>query len=93
MFDDSHVDAPGEFRTDRSNIADYLHFGAGLHTCAGQYISRLLILEVTKQLLSITGLRRAAGAEGEIRSDGPFPDSFSVEFDRANTDISEEKLQ
>ncbi len=92
MFDASHLDEPEKFRTDRSLTADYLHFGDGLHTCTGQYISRVLILEVMKRLLSVANLRRAAGADGEIRSDGPFPDSFIVEFDQVDTNFSKENV-
>jgi cytochrome P450 len=83
MFDAANVDEPEEFRVDRAINFDYLHFGAGLHTCAGQHISRVLMLEVVKQLLGVEGLRRAAGSEGQIRLEGPFPDSFMLEFDSA----------
>jgi cytochrome P450 len=84
MFDPARIDTTDEFRVDRSIASDYLHFGAGLHTCAGQYISRVLILETVKQLLlRLEGLRRAEGKDGQIRLDGPFPDAFMLEFERA----------
>jgi hypothetical protein len=90
MFDPSSIDAPEDFRIDRSLESDYLHFGAGLHTCAGRYISSLLMLEVMKQLLRLGNLRRAAGTDGQIRFDGPFPDAFMLEFDSAETISSKE---
>jgi cytochrome P450 len=84
MFDPAYVDAPEEFRVDRSLDTDYLHFGYGLHSCFGRYISPLQILEVTKRLLRVEGLRRAPGPDGQVRYDGPFPDAFFVEFDGPN---------
>ncbi|HVF09874.1 MAG TPA: cytochrome P450 [Abditibacteriaceae bacterium] len=81
MFDASFVDEPESFRTDRSLDLAYLHFGSGLHSCAGQYMSRLLILGVVKRLLLLPGLRRADGSAGQVQYSGPFPESFSIEFD------------
>jgi cytochrome P450 len=80
MFDDDVVSAPEEFRTDRPP-QDYLHFGAGLHTCFGERLNLVVIPQILKPVLRLPDLRRAEGAEGEIVSEGPFPDHMIVLFD------------
>ena len=82
MFDSSQLDDPEKFCVDRPDT-DYLHFGYGMHTCFGRYISRIQITEVTKKLLCVKGLRRTA-PDDQVRYDGPFPDSFIVELDVDN---------
>lgn len=80
MFDDSFIEAPEEFRINRELETDYLHFGYGMHMCFGRFISRLQILQVIKGLLRAGELNRIAGNEGEIKHDGPFPDSLIVQL-------------
>ncbi|MGH8932635.1 MAG: cytochrome P450 [Egibacteraceae bacterium] len=80
MMDASVVDEPDTFMLDRPSF-DYLHFGSGLHTCAGRFISRAQILEVAKQILRLPGLRRAEGQDGQVEYDRLFPRRFVVEFD------------
>ena len=80
MFDDRDVDDPDEFRVDRPDY-HYLHYGYGLHTCFGQYINEEQIPRILKPLLKRTDLRRAAGDDGELVMDGPFPSHLVLEFD------------
>jgi cytochrome P450 len=82
MFDPAYIEAPEEFRNDRDLDLDYLHFGYGRHMCFGRFISRLQIVGVIKELLRAGELQRIPGAEGEIKQDGPFPDSLVVEIKR-----------
>lgn len=82
MFDDHDVDDPEEFRIDRPAY-HYLHYGYGLHTCFGQYINEEQIPRILKPLLQRSNLRRAAGADGELAMDGPFPSRLLLEFDAA----------
>jgi cytochrome P450 len=80
MFDDSELNKPDEFRTDRP-ARHYLHFGHGLHTCFGESFNRVQVPEILKRLLRQKGLRRAADSAGEMTYDGPFPSRLLVEFD------------
>lgn len=81
MLDRRAFPAPGRVRTDRP-ASTSLHFGHGLHSCFGRYLSYEAQLPLmAKALLGLPGLRRAAGPAGRLRWDGPFPDSLPVEFD------------
>ncbi len=80
MFDDHRIDAPNEFRLDRS-LRDALHFGYGLHTCFGQYINRIQIPGILKPLLRRQNLRRAEGAAGQYQKAGPLAGSLTVHFE------------
>jgi cytochrome P450 len=80
MFDSDELDCPDEYRPDRPEY-HYLHFGHGLHTCFGRYINAVQLPEMAKQLLLLPKLRRAAGNDGMLQYDGPFPQSMAVEFD------------
>jgi cytochrome P450 len=80
MFDPAAVAEPRRFRTDRS-VAEYLHFGHGLHTCFGRRINFVQIPELVAALLRLPGLRRAAGRQGRLTYDGPFPDQMILEFE------------
>ena len=80
MFDDRRIDAPHEFRLDRSP-RDALHFGYGLHTCFGQHINRVQIPAILKPLLRRQNLRRADGPAGQYQKSGPLAGSLSVRFD------------
>lgn len=81
MFDGSIVASPDEFRAGRPP-ENYLHFGAGLHTCFGELINRVQIPTMMKSLLKLRNLRRAPGPDGTMVSEGPFPDRLIVLFDR-----------
>lgn len=82
MMDDTSVDDPQEFRLGRPEH-HHLHFGWGLHQCLGKFIAEATVTEIAKSLLTLKGLRRAAGADGEVQYTGPFPTRFVVEFDPA----------
>ena len=80
MMDCLQIKSPRQFRLDRPDY-QYMHFGFGLHTCFGQYINRAQIPRIVKAVLKRQGLRRAAGAAGQVQSTGPFPVHLVVEFD------------
>ena len=79
-FDDHRIDDPNDFRIDRPDY-NYMHFGYGLHTCFGQYINMVQIPRIAQAVLSRPNLRRAAGVDGTLQLDGPFPSHLVVEFD------------
>jgi cytochrome P450 len=79
MFDPEAFPQPDRFRIDRG--VDYLHFGYGQHRCFGYYINGVQIPALLAALLRLPNLRRAAGPDGRIKYDGPFPDRLIVEFD------------
>ena len=81
MFDEEVIDSPELFIAGRSD-SDYLLFGAGRHTCFGSHINRIQIQAICRSVLRKKGLRRKAGQDGQMKYDGPFPDSMSVEFDQ-----------
>jgi len=81
MFDPLRVAAPESFRTDRP-WGDYIVWGYGMHTCFGAHVNAAVMPAVLKPLLAKPGLRRAAGAAGQIDGGGtPFPQHFKVEWD------------
>jgi cytochrome P450 len=80
MFDPLQLASPNSFRVDRP-WDDYILWGDGLHTCCGAHVNRALIPTILKPLLAKRGLRRAAGAAGQIDTGGtPFPAHLVVEF-------------
>ncbi len=66
-FDAEAVEDPEEFRVDRPDH-EYLLFGAGQHFClgvsGGRSIAQTLMIEMTKPLFGLNGLRRKPGPEG-----------------------------
>ncbi|WP_053179855.1 cytochrome P450 [Pseudomonas kilonensis] len=80
MFDEAVVHNPESFRPGRPS-GDYLLFGGGRHTCFGAHINRVQISAICRSVLRRKGLRRKAGQEGQMKYDGPFPDSLLLEFD------------
>jgi hypothetical protein len=52
-----------------------------MHQCFGLYVNRVQIPEVLTALLRLPGLRRAAGRQGHVALDGPFPERLVLEFD------------
>lgn len=68
MHDPDAFPEPARMKPDRSPSC-YLHFGAGLHPCAGRALNRIQIPILVECLLD-TGARRA----GKLRYAGPFPD-------------------
>ncbi|HUD87549.1 MAG TPA: cytochrome P450 [Xanthobacteraceae bacterium] len=81
MFDPLRVEAPESFRTDRP-WGDYMLWGYGMHACFGAYINRAVMPAILKPLLAKPGLRRAAGAAGQVDCGGtPFPQHLSLQWD------------
>lgn len=56
----------------------YLHLGYGLHTCLGDQLSRVQVPEIIERLLKLPNLRPGSGID---LKGGPFPESYTVEFD------------
>jgi cytochrome P450 len=72
MLDPTVFPSPGLLRPDRPS-AHYLHFGGGLHPCAGRVINGFQI-----PLLVGALVRRGIVSAGSIAWAGPFPDRLSV---------------
>jgi cytochrome P450 len=80
MFDENKVDSPNDFRVDRPAWV-YMHWGYSLHTCFGQYINQVQIPAILQPLVAQKNLQRAAGDEGKLQFNGPFPTSLGVTWD------------
>ncbi len=76
MRDASMFPNPAIARADRPARA-YLHFGAGLHPCAGRIVNDFQI-----PLLVGALVRRGIRSVGPVNWAGPFPDHMSVTFAR-----------
>jgi cytochrome P450 len=79
MWDETAVPDPAVFDPTRAE-GQYLIFGDGLHRCFGERIVRVQLPAMLGPLLRADGLRRAPGAEGKLRRQGPSPDGFRVEL-------------
>ena len=87
MFDPLKIEAPESFRTNRP-WSDYMLWGYGLHDCFGAYINRAVLPAILRPLFRRPGLRRAAGAAGQIDTGKPptqFPEHFVVEWEEASS--------
>jgi cytochrome P450 len=76
MQDPSFFPDPGKWRADRPARA-YLHFGGGLHPCAGRVVNDYQI-----PLLAGALVRRGIRSVGPVGWAGPFPDRMIVTFRR-----------
>jgi len=76
MYDAEAFIDPTAMRRDRP-LMSYLHFGAGLHPCAGRAINAFQI-----PLLVGALVRRGIKSVGSIGWAGPFPDTLIVTFAR-----------
>ena len=77
MFDSRHVLRP--FRYDPSRPAsNHVHFGFGLHWCAGAMIARAQITQTFKALLRLRAVERAPGRRGKLALWGLFPDHLYI---------------
>ncbi len=77
MQDPTVFPRPGLLRPDRPSES-YLHFGGGLHPCAGRLINGFQV-----PLLVGGILRRGLISAGPIGWAGPFPDHFTVRLGAA----------
>jgi cytochrome P450/glutathione S-transferase len=69
---------PDPARMDPTRPRDrYLHFGSGIHECAGRLVNAFQIPLLVGMLL-----RAGPGASGPVRFDGPFPDELIVNIAR-----------
>jgi cytochrome P450 len=76
MLDAAMFPNPGTARPDRPATA-YLHFGGGLHPCAGRAVNAFQI-----PLLVGALVRRGIASVGQVAWAGPFPDQLPVRFER-----------
>lgn len=72
MLDPSAFPDPLTLRGDRDGSA-YLHYGLGLHPCAGRVVNAIQI-----PLLVATLLSRGVVRDGQLKWAGPFPDRLPV---------------
>jgi Dyp-type peroxidase family len=88
MVDPRKFPEPHSIRFDR-DLSSYLHFGAGVHRCAGQRINHPIdyhlavpmLRALFRNLAGLPQLRRAAGAAGKLSSTYPtLADSLVVRF-------------
>lgn len=77
MRDGRELPAAGSFCIDRPSF-HYMHLGYGMHTCLGDQVSRVQVPEIVKRLLKLPELRPAGPIDFK---DGPFPESYTVEFE------------
>ena len=76
MLDPSAFPSPHELRPDRSRGA-YLHFGAGLHPCAGRAVNDFQI-----PLLVAALVRRGIKSVSNVQWAGPFPNHLPLQLER-----------
>jgi cytochrome P450 len=76
MLDAEAFPDPQQLRPDRP-VAAYLHFGGGLHPCAGRAVNAFQI-----PLLVGALVRRGIKSVGSVQWAGPFPDHLTVRFER-----------
>lgn len=79
MFDKKVFTSPGKFKVDRKT--EYLHFGYGMHECFGKHINAVQIPIIVAATLRLPNLRKSSINDGKVINDGPFPESFWLEFD------------
>jgi cytochrome P450 len=76
MLDAEAFPDPQQLRPDRPPAA-YLHFGGGLHPCAGRAVNAFQI-----PLLVGALVRRGMKSAGAVQWAGPFPDHLTMQFER-----------
>jgi cytochrome P450 len=76
MLDKSAFPDAQRLRPDRP-LAAYLHFGGGVHPCAGRAVNAFQVPALVGALV-----RRGIRSVGPITWAGPFPDHLIVRFER-----------
>jgi cytochrome P450 len=76
MLDAEAFPDPQQLRPDRPAAA-YLHFGGGLHPCAGRAVNAFQIPQLVGALV-----RRGMKSIGPVQWAGPFPDHLTMRFER-----------
>lgn len=80
MFDPRRVAEPDRFDPKRP-YNTYLHYGFGAHECFARHLNAQLLPGLLRPLLSQPNLRRAPRKAGKMQVNGPFPETFWVQFD------------
>ncbi len=80
MHDSAEFIHPGKFNPDREN--KYLHFGYGMHECFGRHINAIQIPEIVASVLRLKNIRSSRINNGKIIYDGPFPQTYWLDFDK-----------
>lgn len=79
MADGRRLAEPRRFDPARP-VADYLHFGHGLHECYGRELNGVLIHRLLMPLLQRPRLARAVGAAGRLAKRGVHADRLEVDL-------------
>jgi len=77
MMDEDAVENPRIFNPARP-ASNYLHFGYGMHSCAGRRISEATLPELAAALLGHGPVRRARGRSGRLEWRYPYPSHLVV---------------
>ena len=80
MFDPRRIADPKAFDPARP-YNSYLHYGFGAHECFARQLNSALLPGLLGPLLRRHKLRRAPGTSGQMLVNGPFPETFWLEFD------------
>lgn len=51
----------------RRPLESYIQFGAGTHTAVGKEVSQIALVELFRAIFRKQGLRKVAGAQGELK--------------------------
>jgi cytochrome P450 len=73
MFDPKAFDDPDAFKTGR-NWYNYFTFGYGSHECLGKYVGMVMIPEMVRQVLLLSGI----SAQKDIQYDGHMPEAYEI---------------
>lgn len=79
MVDRRVLDDPLEIRIDRPET-HYLTYGYGLHACTGRYLNDLHISTLLARALARGRVDRVEGEAGDLKFDGKWPSSLTVEI-------------
>ena len=80
MFDPRRLAKPKEFDPARP-FNSYLHYGYGAHECFACQLHAKLLPGLLRPILSREKLRRAPRKAGKMQVNGPFPETFWLQYD------------